>query len=355
MTGLISLTLSGPAFARGQGQGQGGAAPVEQVREATLGRVAKARADGLIDAAALEYVAAQRQFHEAVDPEGLAELDGIAQGFGFDRDALFLHLHLGTLRDLKGGAQLTDGCSAWAVADGPDGPLVVKNRDFSGTHRGIQTLARHEGPDVLTGAMLCLGSLGSPGAYSSGINARGFALADTQVAVRSHRVGWLRYFLMGRLLARCATVAEALALIRAHPHAGGGTLVMADASGATAAVELGAAGPQISTGTLSMRTNHFVTPTLAGDTLPPSNDLIAGNSRDRLGFLATTLPGRDWDCAAAQALMATHPEAGAPICQHHGARDTATIASTVYACAARSVLVCPQNPCSGDWRAHSLT
>jgi hypothetical protein len=232
---------------------------------------------------------------------------------------------------------------------------VVKNRDFSGTHRGIQTLARHDGPDVTTGAMLCLGSLGSPGAYSSGINAMGFALADTQVAVRSHRVGWLRYFLMGRLLARCATVAEALAMIRAQPHAGGGTLVMADAGGATAAVELGAAGPQITESAQSLRTNHFITPALAGDTLPPKDDPISGNSRARLDFLTATLPGRVWDRGAAQALMASHPAEGAPICQHHGASDTATIASIVYACAARSALVCPQNPCSGDWRAHSLS
>ena len=209
---MITLTLTGPAFARGQAQAGAHAA---QVREATLGRVAQARADGMIDAAMLDYVARQREFHAATDPAGLDELDGIAAGYGFDRNELFLHLHLGTIRDLKGGAQLIDGCSAWAVGAGPDGPLVVKNRDFSGTHRGIQTLARHEGPDIRTGAMLCLGSLGSPGAYSSGINARGLALADTQVAVRSHRVGWLRYFLMGRILADCADVPQALALIRA--------------------------------------------------------------------------------------------------------------------------------------------
>ncbi|MEZ5884063.1 MAG: carcinine hydrolase/isopenicillin-N N-acyltransferase family protein [Paracoccaceae bacterium] len=99
---------------------------------------------------------------------------------------------------------------------------------------------------------------------------RGLALADTQVAVRHHRVGWLRYFLMTRILARCGTVAEALALIRACPHAGGGTLVLADAQGATAAVELGAAGPQVVQGGLALRTNHYVTQALAGDTLLPA-------------------------------------------------------------------------------------
>lgn len=354
MSDLVSLDLTGNAFARGKGQGvvQDRA---EQVRAATLGRVATARAEGLIDAEAEAYLIAQRAFHVRTDPEGLAELDGIAAGFGLDPAEMFVHLHLGTLRDLKGGARLEDGCSAWAAGEGPDGPLVVKNRDFSGTHLGIQTVARHEGPDVTTGAMLCLGSLGSPGAYSSGINLRGLALADTQVAVKTHRVGWLRYFLMGRVLARCATVAEALALIRAHPHAGGGTLVMADAQGATASVELGASGPQVTEGPVVWRTNHYVSPALQQDTLLPQGDVIASNSTRRFACLADRLPRQVWDIGQAKALMATHEADGAPICQHGTEDGTMTIASAVYSCAAPRLLMCPQNPCSGDWRSYPLT
>jgi len=353
MSEALVLDLDGSAEARGRGQAQAGRA--EQVRAATVGRVAQARADGLIDAAAEDYLAAQRALHMQIDPEGLAELDGIAAGFDLDPAEMFAHLHLGTLRDLKGGARLDDGCSAWAVAEGPDGPLVVKNRDFSGTHLGIQTVARHAGPDITTGAMLCLGSLGSPGAYSSGINARGFALADTQVAVRHHRVGWLRYFLMTRLLARCSTVAEALALIRAHPHAGGGTLVMADATGAAAAVELGASGPQVARGPWVLRTNHYVSRALAEDTLLPAGDVIASNSKRRYDFLAATLPTRRWGRAAAQALMATHPEQGAPVCQHGADDGTMTIASAVYSCRAPGLLLCAGSPCRDAWRAHALT
>ena len=44
---------------------------------------------------------------------------------------------------------------------------------------------------------------------------------------------------MTRLLRRCASVGEALAEIAALPHAGGGTMVLADAAGSHAAVELG--------------------------------------------------------------------------------------------------------------------
>lgn len=353
MSAVITLDLTGSAEARGLGQAQAGRA--DQVRSATIERVAQARSVGLIDAAAEEYLAAQRLLHEQIDPEGLAELDGIATGFELDPAELFAHLHLGTLRDLKGGARLDDGCSAWAVAEGPDGPLVVKNRDVSGAQLGIQTVARHAGPDVMTGAMICLGSLGSPGAYSSGMNAHGFALADTQVAVRHHRIGWLRYFLMTRLLARCATVEEGLALIRSHPHAGGGTIVMADAGGAVAAVELSANGPQIVQGMLALRTNHYISDATADDTLLPEGDCIASNSVRRYEYLAATLPTRRWGRLAARALMASHAEQGAPVCQHDAEDGTRTIASAVYSCAAPELLLCAGSPCRDAWHAHSLT
>lgn len=349
------LSLTGPAHARGLAQATG--ADAAQIRRATVGRVEQARGDGVFDSAAMAYLQAQRAFMQAADPEGLAELAGIAEGFGLAEPDLFQHLHLGTLRDMKGGAAMIDGCSAWAVADGPDGPLVVKNRDFSGLHLGIQRVARHVGPDVKTGAMLCLGSLGSPGAYSSGMNAAGLALADTQVPVTTHRVGWLRYFLMTRILAGCSDVAEALAFIKSVPHAGGGTLILADRGGDTAAVELGAAGPQITSGGTVWRTNHYISDALAADTLKPGGDVIAGNSPARFACLAARLPGCEWSVAMARQLMATHPDDGAdaaPICQHGEGDGTQTISSVVYSCKLDRMEVSTANPCSGHWTRLSL-
>lgn len=355
----VDLQLSGSAYSRGRGQaaaGQAAAGQAAQVRAATVGRVETARAEGLFDEASLAYLAAQRDWHRQHDPEGMSELLGIAEGFGLPEPELFAHLHLGTLRDIKGGAALIDGCSAWAVGQGPDGSLVVKNRDYSGRHLGIQTLARHAGPDVSSGAMLCLGSLASPGAYSSGINASGLALADTQVAVATHRVGWLRYFLMTRILARCRSVPEALALIKGAAHAGGGTLVLADASGTTAAVQLGAAEVTVASGARVWRTNHY-TDSLAADTLRPRDDAIAGNSRDRFDYLSRTLPGAEWTRAGARALMATHTGSApgaAPICQHNATDDSETISSAVYSCNLRQIDFCEGNPCTGAWRTVTL-
>jgi hypothetical protein len=346
---MILLRANGPAYDRGRAQA--GAAPDAAVHRATAGRVEQARAEGLLDSDALDYLAAQRAFHLTHDPEGMAELRGIADAFGLSEAELFAHQHLGTLRDMKGGAVLIEGCSAWAVGQGSEGPLVVKNRDYSGAHLGIQAVLRHTGPDIRTGEMLSLGSLGSLAAWSSGINGAGLAVADTQVSVNRHRVGWLRYFLLPRLLARAATVAEALALIRSLPHAGGGTLVMADRAGATASVELSASGPAIAEGGPQWRTNHYTMPGLVAETLGPDGDRIAGNSHARFVHLARVLPGRDWTAAAARALMATHPGGdGAPICQHADSTgDAETISSVVYSCRLGGMEVAEGTPCRARW------
>ncbi len=359
MTGFVPsaatpLILSGDAGARGRGQAADAEADPARVRAATVGRVETARAEGVIDTRALAYVRAQRAFHEAHDPQGMAELGGIAEGFGLDLDGLFAHLHLGTLRDLKDGADLVegDGCSAWAAPSGPDGPILVKNRDYSGTHLGIQKVSLHTGPDVTTGSMLCVGSLGSPGAYSSGINAAGLALADTHVAVTAHRVGWLRYFLMTRILASCTTVEEALEFIWRVPHAGGGTLVLADASGAIATAELGAAKPGVATGRVVWRTNHYILPGLAEDTLFPFGDLIVGNSQSRFDYLESQLPGHSWGIADAANLMRTHADSAplaAQLCQHQEGDASETLSSSIYSCRLRTLTFSEGRPCAGRW------
>lgn len=351
------LMLAGPAHERGLGQGGSARADAKKVRDATIGRVEAARAEGVLDDNALRYLAAQRDFHEVHDPHGMAELRGIAKCFDLPLEDLFAHLHLGTLRDLAGGAVLIEGCSAWAVSDGPDGPLVVKNRDYSGLHLGIQHVALHSGPDVKTGAWLAVGSLGSPGAYSSGMNSRGLAVVDTQVAVRRHRVGWLRYFLMSRLLSECSDVEEALRQIRQVPHAGGGTLVLGDRAGRVAAVELGASGGISTGGSLVWRTNHFVTSELADETLSPGDDRIAQNSRDRYRFLGEKLPRQNWDIEDAARLMSTHPgseDGAAPLCQHPDGDGSQTLSTSVYSCTLGSLTFSEGNPCTGQWLRYSL-
>ena len=193
---------------------------------------------------------------------------------------------------------------------------------------------------------------------SSGMNAKGLALADTQVAVATHRVGWVRYFLMTRLLATCSTVAEACAFIKSTTHAGGGTLVLADVSGNTAVVELGASGPVIRTGPVVWRTNHYETPELAGDSLYPDGDRIAAYSRARFACLEHNLANQGWRAEDAARLMATHatdprPFAG-PLCQHQETDACQTFSSAVYSCRVSSLMFSDGNPCAGKWRTFQV-
>ncbi len=355
----VPVLLSGNPYERGLGQATKAGVSDERIRSAVLGRIDQASATGLLDKDGLRYVEAQRAFLLAEDPDTMAELTGIADGFGLSEDDLFVHQHITILRDLKTGARIdTDGCSTWAVGDGDDGPLVVKNRDFSGTHLGVQRVFLHEGPDIETGRMICVGSAGSPGAYSSGINATGLALVDNHVGTRRHGIGWLRYFAMTRILATCRTVDEAVAFIAARRHAGGGNLVMADRSGATAAIEFGTDTFGIERGVASWRTNHFVTAKMAGDNLLENGDRIDENSSIRFDFLSRMVPSRRWNVAAAASLMASHAEDGpdmAPLCQHPGRDDSQTISTVIYRCDRASLHFLEGNPCSGQWQLFEMT
>ncbi|MBK8085274.1 MAG: hypothetical protein IPK28_16450 [Devosia sp.] len=351
------IRLAGEAETRGRGQASARDADAIAVRAATVGQVALARAEGLIDPDAERYLAEQRRFHLQHDPRALDEIRGIADGFGIAEADLFAHLHLSLLRARKGRReQQRDGCSAWAVSGGPDGPLLVKNRDLSGRDFGVQRVMLHTGPDIVTGGMLCVGSLGSPAAYSSGINSWGLALADTHVVAPAPAVGWLRYFLMTRLLAACRSVDEALAMIRAAPHAGGGALVLADAYGATAAVDF--AGPRATTASATpvWRTNHYP----GEDASPPPTaqaDTIEASSRGRFRFLEQTLPDADWDVARAARLMATHtsPLAEGPLlCAHRESGTSQTLSCSIYRCRSGQLFFSDGNPCQGDWVTYCL-
>lgn len=355
----LPVRLSGSAFKRGLMQAAVAQVPHETVRDATLGRVEQARREGALDAAALRFLDRQRAFLLENDPHTMAELAGIAEGFGLPEEELFIHQHLSLLRDLgKGGRLDTDGCSTFAVGAGPEGPLVVKNRDFSGIHLGTQWVFRHEGPDIETGGMLCVGSAGSPGAYSSGINAAGLALVDTHIGTRRHGVGWLRYFTMTRILATCRTVPEALAFVRTRRHAGGGSMTLADLYGGSASVEFGTDSAAIEEGSRLWRTNHFVSPELSDFNFTDEGDRIDANSTDRFAFLSRQVPQGDWTAARAARLMATHAIDGpgcGPLCQHSGKDTSRTISSAIFACNMLRLYFLEGNPCEGRWRFYDLT
>jgi len=351
-----ALKLAGSALARGRAQAETKAAgPVVQAirmrlaERATLFRQPDIR----------RYLTRQWDFAAAHCAEEFAEMTGVAEGFALEPHDLFDFLHLGIVADLAGSgapqaAATGDGCSAWAVADSDGGPAVGKNRDFRGEHAGLQRVFLHSDPAWGGRKVLCVGSLGVPGAYSSGINSDGLALADTAVATADHGVGWLRYFLMTRLLARHATVAAALEDLRDISHAGGGSLVLADAAGALAAIDLGHSKVTVEADgdAWIARTNHFATGSVAG---APDTAGSSANSQGRLATLHRVLQTGQKSLSALRQVMASHDGDGAfGLCRHALAGDSRTLSGAVFACRDRVLYFCPGNPCETRWVRYAL-
>ncbi len=323
MTALV--VLRGSPRERGLGQARACPDAGQAVREAIRSRLAAAPRDAA-------FLDAQRTATARLAPEALAEIGGIAEGFGLGAEEVFDFLHIGCLNDLAATPKDEDGCTAFA-RDG----LVAKNRDFRPEHAELQRIFLHEDPEWGGRRVLCLGSLGAPGAWSSGMNSDGFALADTQIATADHGPGILRYFLMNSLLARCATVAEALALIGSMPHAGGGSLVMADASGAGAAVELRHGRVDVTQGACVAHTNHY---TAAPERLP-----AVAHSAGRLETLQAALaagPARD-----ARELLALH--APTALCRH-APDPSPTLAGAVWNTRMGTAAIALGPPCGTPWR-----
>ena len=351
------LVLHGDAASRGRAQGHG--VDVAMVRSGIrmrLGVAAQALAASTVKA----FLAAQQTFCEQHCEPEMAEVAGIAAGFDLSFDELFAFLHLGVVADIAGDKHATerarenaDGCSVWAIA-GDAGGLIGKNRDYHGEHAGLQRVFRHCDPDWGMRELLCVGSLGAPGAYSSGINSDGLAVADTQVATRDHGTGWLRYFTMTRLLRQHATVASALADLRSMRHVGGGALVLADESGETAAVDLGHRRIHIEFGAARgvARTNHYVDGSIAN---APDASAMRASSKARLARLERGLDHAQDRHRTLRLAMRSHDgESETGLCRHGQDGDARTLSASVLECAARRLHYSPGNPCETPWVVHEL-
>lgn len=354
------MALMGDAYMRGRAQAALCPDQVEHVRHAVAHRleetkIALARSD------VRTFITAQRDATWRLYPEIMDEIRGIADGFGLPPDVLFDYLHCSSAMDL---AQLEehrpDGCTSFAVT-GINGPaLVAKNRDYRAEHIPIQRVMRHTDPAWSGRSILVIGSLGSPGNFSSGMNSDGLAISDTASRTTDMGVGLHRYFLLTWLLVHCGGVDEAIAAIRRTSHTGSGLLLLGDASGSVAAVELGhrAVGFEFkSTGRVG-RTNHFVTPAMA-----PRNLAVASSAASRrnssqrfpsLTRLIDALPEPP-SIDAVRKILAYHgADGGTAFCRHGDDDLSTTIAGAVWDTGLRRLYMAAGNPCEARWRRYDL-
>lgn len=351
------VRLTGDARARGRAQAAAFPGLVARVAEAVALRLADAAA--AVDAPATRaWIAALHGWTARHYPAILDEIAGLGEGFGIPPERIFAYLNASHAADLAMGATLQDGCTAVA-SGGPGGAVVAKNRDYRPEHVALQKVFRHEDPAWGGRSFLCVGSLGSPGNFSSGMNSDGLAVADTASRVTAHAVGMHRYFLLTWLLVHCRSVAEALAAIAAMPHAGSGLLVLGDATGAVAAVELGpghAVGIEARAAGSVARSNHFLLAATAGFNLDtPETRAASCHSEGRAAALAALVaPDARLAPEAAAALLARHAGDGASFCRHGGADVSTTISCAVWDTAARALRFAAGTPCNARWQRFTL-
>ena len=302
-----------------------------------------------------DYLGRQWEFASEHCCEEVEELNGIADGFDMEAKRLFEFLHLGIVKNLNMPIVGEDGCSTWAVSQLAQGPVVGKNRDFMGEHATLQAVFEHQDPSWESGRrILCIGSMGSPGAYSSGINSDGLTVVDTHISTSDYGVGWLRYFLMTRLLTHHSNVASAVNYIKSVPHAGGGSLILSDPTGRVAAVDLGHNSISVverRNGWVA-RTNHFEEGSVSNhdDGAP-----MQGSTMGRRKALTKALTAKDKTLTSLTQLMQTHTNDEIEgLCRHGEDGDARTLSSAIFLCESRTVFFSDGNPCTTGWEEYSL-
>jgi hypothetical protein len=165
---------------------------------------------------------------------------------------------------------------------------------------------------------------------------------------------------MTHLLRSCATVAEALEQITTLRHAGGGSLVIGDANGAVAAVELGHRAQLRDTPADGwvVRTNHYTDDDLSPEGLARRDDTALQNSIDRRARVSMVLRRQHalLDLPGIQDLMAGHDSGGlAGPCRHAEADGSRTLSSVVYQTRIPTLVMTHGAPCAGPWHTYALS
>jgi hypothetical protein len=281
----------------------------------------------------------------------MAMLRGIAEALELEWDRFFRYTIASYLEDLNKFGQAQDGCTTWAAVppvtlDGAK--MLVKNRDYRPDHQILQCLAFAE-PD-LGYPYAYVTSAGSPGVFSSGMNAMGLAVADTHVPSLDVGPGIARYSAMMDILELHDSVPSAIDFLQSMPHTGNGTIIMLDNNGEIAAFEIAHSIQRVikPENGVVVNTNHFTSPALSGswaDRNPPD---LQGNSIGRYNQITASLRAGagqvepDWT----QALMSTHGTPMDAICRHSGVDPASiTISSVVYLPQTQRIYLKNGKPC----------
>ncbi|HKE13582.1 MAG TPA: C45 family peptidase, partial [Kofleriaceae bacterium] len=308
-------------------------------------------------------------------PEHLERMIGIAEGGGVPVHLLFvapmveLTLNRGVYTMPPPAA-----CTAVAVTRGRSAtgePMIAKNFDYPPASNAVH-LTRQSRPRAAGRvASLEVTKAPLPGCHD-GVNQHGLAVAYNYGHFRGRSRARISItVLVQELLENCRSVGEALAALRARPRAGGALLMLADADGDIASVELAPDMFTVRRGDALVHANHAVTEEMAARDVPREARIprwvwpaelrgrrVQESSERRLGraesLLAAIGAATDRDLSA---ILADHGEAGGPGDDHtlcrHGPYYSTTCSMVLYP-RRRAMRLLVGSPCTGSFTDLSL-
>jgi len=298
-----------------------------------------------------------RELLQDMDAPLLAMIQGQAEALEFEFDTLLRYDLVTYLRDnlVTRKSPGTEGCTTWAAtgsAPAAGQPILVKNRDNRLERLPLQIVIPATPESGYR--YVCSGSAGSPGVFCAGINQAGLAVADTHVCSTDLGPGLPDYSLMMHILEAHDSVSSAVDYLRSAPRLGRNNLVLADARGHLAVFEIGhhSYGLFETHDGILVNTNHFVSSQLRDcfvDTNPPP---MRGNSFRRYEKVTLELNAAlgQIDVPFAQRLMASHDGPLTSICRHPmEGSDSATISTSIFLPARRTMLFCHGLPCQDQY------
>ncbi len=251
---IPELTLAGPPRDRGRQHGEelrgliasAVDAWFEDLAPRTEPRafVAEVAASGLLAAA------------EAHAPDLVAEVQGIAEGADQDFETMFAWQLIDEcwwyLDDLETeGADGRERCSALAVNHAGQG-FVAQTQDLYRHCDGTQVMLRYLDPSGLEVLVPSLAGL----LALNGINSTGVAVCITTLSQLAHSPDGVGSGLLVPMLLRCATIEEALALLRRVPIASGNSFVIGTRHRSVAVEVSSEATKVVADGERALHTNH---------------------------------------------------------------------------------------------------
>ena len=288
-------------------------------------------------------------------PQTIDMLKGIADSFTVPLKDIFLIRIASYIEDgfsPNPKSQDQDGeCTTWAISTPKSRQnriILAKNRDFLILIKGLQVIFRCKTKGKFE--YFSINSIGSCNVSSSGINAAGFAIADTRVPSLDVGLGLPRFSLMMHILENFSSVREVIDFLKSVPRMGGGNLIFADAKGDIGKAEVGFESLEITQKDIGyvVSTNHFEGPSIR-EKYRRKGEEEEKHSRYRYEKVTQTLSnvseGMDLDDAIK--LMSHHGEKFA-ICRHSsntGFKKTATISSTIFLPERKGFYHCEGFPC----------